>query len=983
MTFLRNNTRYLPLLLLFFFSQSLFSQNGDQREIQNRLETFFGNYQARHTNYQLKPKMTSFRVDDSNNTIIINADAKFSEQELTPEIVDDIYDQIRHTLPSPYNRYRVRVMTNGYELSELIPNRFRDNKDRSRTWGRMDYEGNPWVRNVSRPHDITEGLDGRHLAIGASHGKYYDKNKGQWKWQRPNLFCTTEDLFTQTIVIPYLMPMLENAGAVVFSPRERDWQKREVIVDNDGSSAGRYDERNGTHSWSTTEQNGFARHGGTYRDGENPFAAGSARMVESSGKKDVSVATYLPDIPENGRYAVYVSYQTLPNSVDDAHYVVWHKGQPTHFRVNQRMGGSTWVYLGTFDFSKGMDAGNRVELISDSEHGGIVSADAVRFGGGMGNITRGGSTSGMPRCLEGARYFAQWAGAPYSVYRSKEGKDDYGDDINVRSLFTNWIGGGSVFIPNQPGKRVPIELELAVHSDAGYDRTGGNEFIGTLSICTTQYNEGKLDAGISRLASRDLADALLEGAYRDLRYRYKKWYKRVIYDRNYSESRLPAVPSAILETLSHQNFGDMRYGLDPNFRFTLARSIYKTILRYVNEMHGTSYTVQPLQPNSFQVELTGKDKVKLSWSGTRDPQEPTAIASSFNVYCAIDDGGFDNGTNVKGTSCMIDVVPGRLYHFRVTAVNKGGESFPSEVLSACIQPGAQQTVLVVNGFHRLTSPATIDTGDRKGFDLDADPGITYGPTAGWNGRQTCFDNSQRGKEGPGSLGYGGDELAGRFIAGNDFNYVKTHAEAIRSAQSYNIVSCSSESVESGKMKLTDYDCVDLVLGLERNDGRSLVLYQAISNTMQQKLAHYAKQHGSLLVSGSFVGADMTERSQQHFLSTVLKVGYGGSDRGTHGGKVQGLGGDFTFFSRMNETHYAAPTPDILQPQQPGICAMLYGDGRSAAVAYSGNDYRCFTMGFPFECLESSQAQGHVMRGIMNYLLKGKKEKGKGKGKGKK
>ena len=50
---------------------------------------------------------------------------------------------------------------------------------------------------------------------------------------------------------------------------------------------------------------------------------------------------------------MYVSYQTVKKSVDDASYTVWHKGEKTTFKVNQQMGGGTWVYLGTFDFDKG------------------------------------------------------------------------------------------------------------------------------------------------------------------------------------------------------------------------------------------------------------------------------------------------------------------------------------------------------------------------------------------------------------------------------------------------------------------------------------------------------------------------------------------------------------------------------------------------------------------------------------------------------
>ena len=245
------------------------------------------------------------------------------------------------------------------------------------------------MKNVSLPYKISKGLYNRHIALWASHGRYYDTKKGKWKWQRPNLFCTNEDLFTQTIVVPYLMPMLENAGAVVFTPRERDWQTNEVIVDNDRqNSPTEYIEVEAKGHWETANTRGFACHDGIYHDNENPFEAGTARMSKTTrSSKRYNIISYQPSFPEEGRYAVYVSYQTVKKSIDDAIYTVWHKGQQTTFKVNQRMGGGTWVYLGTFDFDKGSDEFNRVVLTSQSKHRkGVVTADAVRFGGGMGNM---------------------------------------------------------------------------------------------------------------------------------------------------------------------------------------------------------------------------------------------------------------------------------------------------------------------------------------------------------------------------------------------------------------------------------------------------------------------------------------------------------------------------------------------------------------------------------------------------------------------
>ncbi|MBF1436522.1 MAG: xanthan lyase, partial [Prevotella micans] len=348
------------------------------------------------------------------------------------------------------------------------------------TWGETEHKGKPWVENTSRPNKITNGLQGRHFSIWASHGRYFDNAKCIWKWQRPILFGTTEDLFTPTIVVPYLMPMLENAGAIVFSPRERDWQANEVIVDND-TPLSSYAENNAKKKWKSTEEPGFAFHKGTYADGENPFTAGTSRQIKTR-KKDTKLSSivYKPNFPEEGRYAVYVSYQTMKKSTEAAQYIVRHKGSQTIFRVNQQMGGGTWVYLGTFDFDKGQNQRNCVILTNHSPKKGIVTADAVRFGGGMGNIQRGSQTSQLPRALEGARYYAQWAGAPREIVSKSGGSNDYTDDINVRSLMTNWLAGGSCYLPDHQGKNVPIELTLAIHSDAGVKADGS--VVGTLGI---------------------------------------------------------------------------------------------------------------------------------------------------------------------------------------------------------------------------------------------------------------------------------------------------------------------------------------------------------------------------------------------------------------------------------------------------------------------------------------------------------------------
>ena len=549
------------------------------------------------------------------------------------------------------------------------------------------------------------------------------------------------------------------------------------------------------------------------------------------------------------------------------------------------------------------------------------------------------------------------------------GSNYYNDDINCRSLMTNWLAGGSCYLPDKKdGKKVPIELALAVHSDAGYK--ADNSFVGTLGICTTQEGNKTLGDGLSRKVSKTLAEQLVSNVKRDIDNAFHvNWVTRSVWDRNYSETRLPEVPSSILETLSHQNFPDIMLGQDPNFKFTLARSVYKTILKYEANMHGKTYTVQPLAPSNFKIEYISPKKIRLQWKPTFDANEPTATPTSYNVYVAMGTTGFDNGMNVRNPSFEIELQPGLVYNFKVTACNRGGESFPTETLSALRNDGASQTILIVNAFHRLSSPAVVNTNAEQGFDLEADPGLSYGPVAGWAGRQANFNKAMIGKEGPNALGYGGEELVGKIIAGNDFNYVREHAEALRHAGRYNIVSCSSKAVENGEVNLSKYAMVDLLLGNEKDDGHSLLYYKTLKPSLRQQLTKYLNGRGNLFVSGSYLASDMQGTDEQDWLRNNLKITFDSANPDNYNSIVTGMGMSFDVYRTINEQHYGAYTPDNIQPADNAFSTLTYADGHTAAVAYKGTNNSVFTLAFPFECIKDAATRNSIMKGIVNFLLK--------------
>lgn len=947
--------RKLYIFLLFTITSILgvYSQSLENN-IENKLKEYFAGYV---TNANIgKCKLSSYDINHDKRTLRIYPNENFGYQSFTPEKVETIYSTIKSLLPGPANYYEITVVADGKPIEDLVPNIFLRHRDKTRELGKLEYKGKQWVKNISNEVYPTKGLNGRHIAIWQSHGKYFDASQNRWIWQRPNLFATNEDMFTQSFVTQFIIPMIENAGATVFTPRERDWQRNEVIVDNDGG--GTYLETSSKKGkWMTHIQKGFAQKYQKYLDNHNPFEDGTVRFTVTEKKAEKAFAQWIPNIPESGEYAVYVTYQSLPESIDDAKYMVFHKGGVTEFHVNQQMGEGTWVYLGTFAFDKGSNDYGMVVLSNQSKSKGVVCADAVRFGGGMGNIVRRGKTSGLPRYLEGARYSAQWYGMPYNVYSPSKGEDDYKDDINVRGNATNYISGKSIYNPIYSGLAVPLDLSLGLHSDAGYSR--GDSLIGSLGIYTTDTNKKLLNSGISRYASRDFADLMLNGIKRDILSQFNiNWKVRSLWNRNYSETRVPGIPSMILELLSHQNFADMQLGHDPRFKFTVGRSVYKSILKYISSMHNEDYIVQPLPVTEFMITEDKKNRFTLSWRETIDKDEPTAKPVAYKVYTRVGYGGFDNGVLVEGNKYTFKAEPGLTYSFKVTAVNKGGESFPSEILSAYKARKSLGTILIVNGFDRLSGPAFTNDSLSQGFDLSEDAGMPYIRTSSFCGNQIVNDKSKIGIENSNGLGYSGNELEGVIVAGNTFDYPFVHGKAIQRDGRYSYVSCSSAALVKSGQNLDKYFAIDYIYGAQKSP---------LSRDIQALLTIYCNRGGNLIISGTDIvsGAD---NYSANFNKEILKCDNGGSMHTINSGNISGIGLNFTIPVTLNEKVYCAEASDCVMPLSTAFSTFVYTPGNySAATAYKG-DYRTFVLGFPFECVDGENNRAAIMSAAINFFM---------------
>lgn len=938
------------------------------------------------------------RILIRNQRVNVFANKNLSCMPLTPDNVRQLRQKVG-TIVLGKPKAEVLIYTDGYELSELMGRQYQSARKKRK--GYTLPQTTPVTKNISVPYKIDKGLQDMHLAVYGSHGIYYQQKRQNWLFQRAKLFTTVEDLYTSSYTMPFLVPMLENAGAVVFQPRERDTQLNEVIIDDSQIRL--------PASWTMSQDSGWATPLRPILEGENPFRAGHYLQAKGQPNREKTQdLVYMPELGKEGEYAVYVSYKSLRNSSSAVEYTVHHKGTETTFRVNQQMGGGTWIYLGTFAFGATPD--NYVSVSNFGKANETVTSDAVRFGGGMGSVARytqsnaidnipssvlnendttvvdtiphfdlsTAQTSGYPRFIEGARYFMQYAGIPDSVYNFSGSTNDYIDDYAGRGRWINYLAGGSVAHPKAGGLGIPIHLGFAFHSDAG--TTPNDSIIGTLMIYTDFNNNGshQYPTGANRLNNRDYGDYVQTQIVEDIRSCFApEWQRRMLHNSSYSEARVPEVPTVLLELLSHQNMADMRYGMDPRFRFVVSRAIYKGMLRFIHEQYGTEYVVQPLPPQNFAISFAAGNQVRLTWQATEDRLEPTAQAEYYVLYTRIDDGDWDNGKQVNKNQYTIALQPDHRYDFKVVAGNRGGVSFASETLSAHISSKEKGKVLVINGFNRVGAPEsfTIDS-TYAGF-VPSSYSVPYGKDIHYIGAQYEFDRSLEWMtdDDPG-CGACYSNYDHYVMAGNTFDYPVMHGKQL-AQMNYSYVSCSASSVDSISDK---FDIVDIIMGKQKETvlgiQKQLTAYKTFSPALQNAIARYTAAGGNLLLSGAYISSDIYKNplageQDKTFAKETLHYTHRTSN-GTKSGKISLLAP----FTKQTFSLYTEPQEEIIHCENPDGIAPCgdhaeviarYADNQvSAGIAYDNNNRKMLIFGFPLECISDFSA---LYQECINYLTK--------------
>ena len=859
-------------------------------------------------------ELVELQIEKPKIVIKLAMDRRFLDKEMDELYADDF---IR------YFAYPLEILNEPYQISILV--RYNDNpnspfkflqeylpkpppvptkeSEKLKKEGATPEAGQTPFGGQGQP---TGALTGKSVFISPGHGWYYSSALGRWATQRGNNYNIIEDFSNGEACLNWLLKYLWNAGSNVCPCRERDLNRNMVIVDNGGSG---YSE---TGIW-TLE---------SVSDAYN----GSHKKASTVTGSPTATATFTPNIPSAGYYTVYVWYRNAVSgtTTNDARITINHTGGSTLWNQNQNRDGYTWKYVGMYYFNSGSNSSTGSIVIDNlsTTSGRFVIADAVRFGGGMGNYVDGGSVSGKPRWEESGKYYSGFMGYSYSD-----------DTVWAMPRYAQW-----------ESESWEDSVYISWHTNAG-----GGSARGTISFAYTSSSSwgGPFDgvAGGDRLRNFVHNEII-----NDFRAGWDAgWINRGVTTANFGEinpSNNDEMPAALFEMAFHDNVDDTNCIKDPRFRQICARAVYQGIVKYFADAAGNGNGVidggevvnlLPEPPINFRAILNGSGGITLSWSA---PPYNTGnnllgnAATGYRIYQGTNGKGFNNAITTTNTNYTISggLIEDTVYYFRVSATNVGGESFPTETLAVRYKSSGTNPILVVSGFDRL---------DRWMMIVEDDP-------------------------------YDTDDLHREYLNRmNSYDYVISCADAIKNYGQY-FDSSSNETVGNGSVSLANYSAVIWFVGEES------AIDETFSSSEQSRVQTYLNNGGKLFISGSEIGWDLFSlgsTSDKSFFNNYLKAIYAGDDAGTY--NAQGTAGIFTGLGTITFDNGAnihkVDYPDYIGPSGGSIVNMTYigGSAGNAGIQFSENfidNYRLVYLGFPYETIISSTQRQNVMNRVLNFFF---------------
>ncbi len=766
--------------------------------------------------------------------------------------------------------------------------------------------GGPASHGARQPQGALSGVT---VYVSAGHGWTFTGSG--WGLQRPLLLDMNED-YGNIDQINYFAHFLFNAGATVVPLRPVGWQPIEITIDHDDP------EVTYTGAWSNGASSKYYEN--------NRTLSGEVYRFVSAASVETATARYSANIPESGFYPVYCFTIASSNRTLQT-YRVGHSGGVTEVVVDHREVGNGWVWLGEYYLEAGGD--NYVEITNLSTESGVIIADGMRWGCGVGDIDRGTGVSSFTRDEEAQRYWGQseWGdnavGFPSDLW-DVAGLSDNSDNVRTGARLAremNVVPAGGV----QADRWKRVHLEFHTNASGGGAR-GQLTLITTLTPTTNQVAYANI---LSDEIDNDMLvlSNELEHLWVDRSSAtFTSGYGAISASSTGNQNEFDAT---IVELAFHDNQQDAELLRDPKVRRAMARACVHGIIRFLDTLPGNQIPLAfaPDTPRNFRIEDLGGGDIQLSWTTPLADDARGDAATGYVVYESSNGFGFGNPQTTSNLSLTISNVPvGETRYYRVAATNAGGESMSTETLAIRRPDTGTADILIVNGFDRM---------DRFITPVQTLPG---GSTQRQIWRQT-----------------------------NAYNYAVEHAEAL-AASGYGFVSTSNEAIELSLIDLDDYHIVVWILGTESTAD------DTFSANEQNKVTDFLQGGGSLFVSGSEIAWDLVQQAGgASFAQNLLRIGYAGDDANTFnvspaaGSILDGVS-SFNFNPQLGAP-YDVRTPDRLAPGADATACLNYvgGSGGVAGVQLTLGVYNVVVFGFPFETITDAGARADVMGRIIAFL----------------